>query len=63
MIDLERIRNEMSEDAGCKQALTLVFIENQTLEQVYEPETAFVRGTAFPDLDKPLCVGGMNRDR
>ncbi len=58
MIDLEKIRNSVREDDDCRQALTLVFIENQTLEQVYEPETAFVRGTAFPELDKPLCVGG-----
>jgi|GEM_PF-4945102 len=46
-------------DSGCKQALTLVFIENQEIEQVYEPETALVRGTAFPNLDKPFCPGGM----
>ncbi len=58
MIDLEKIRNSVREDDDCIQALTLVFIENQTLEQLYEPETAFVRGTAFPELDKPLCVGG-----
>ena len=58
MIDFERIRNTVDEETGCKQALTLVFIENQQLEQVYEPDTAFVRGTAFPELDKPLCVGG-----
>ncbi len=58
MIDLEKLRNLAREDDDCMQALTLVFIENQTIEQVYEPETAFVRGTAFPQLDKPLRVGG-----
>ncbi len=63
MIDLEKIRNATREENDCKQALTLVFIENQMLEQVYEPDTAFNRGTAFPDLDKPLCVGGMQNER
>ena len=58
MIDLEKLTNNTREDIGCRQALTLVFIENQTIEQVYEPETAFIRGTAFPELDKPLRVGG-----
>lgn len=53
--------NNMNEntDSTCKQALTLVFIENQEIEQVYEPETAYTRGTAFPSLDKPFAAGGM----
>ncbi len=62
MYDLERQDYRESVDSSCKQALTLVFIENQVIDQVYEPDTAFTRGTAFPELDKPLCVGGMRRE-
>lgn len=59
MIDFEKHRAEREgTDTECKQALTLVFIENQDVGEIYEPETGFVRGTAFPELDKPLCVGG-----
>lgn len=50
-------------DGDCRQALTLVFIENQEIEQVYEPDTAFTRGTAFPNLDKPFCPGGLKYER
>lgn len=53
----------MEENNGCMQALTLVFIENQEIEQVYEPDTAFNRGTAFPNLDKPFCPGGLKYER
>lgn len=53
----------MEENDGCMQALTLVFIENQEIEQVYEPDTAFTRGTAFPNLDKPFCPGGLKYER
>ena len=41
------------EENACRQALTLVFIENQTFGEMYEPEVGFFRGTAFPELDKP----------
>lgn len=53
----------MEENNGCMQALTLVFIENQEIEQVYETDTAFTRGTAFPNLDKPFCPGGLKYER
>lgn len=53
----------MEENDGCMQALTLLFIENQEIEQVYEPDTAFTRGTAFPNLDKPFCPGGLKYER
>ena len=53
----------MEENDGCMQALTLVFIENQEIEQVYDPDTAFTRGTAFPNLDKPFCPGGLKYER
>jgi hypothetical protein len=60
MFDLERYRvsDEETNNNSCRQALTLVFIQNQELEQVYDTETAFCRGTAFPDLDKPWKAGG-----
>lgn len=60
MFDLDRMNNSDNNAFSCRQALTLVFIENQEIEQVYEPDTAFVRGTAFPELDKPFCPGGKN---
>lgn len=58
MYDFQKIDMYENVDTSCKQALALVFIENQDIEQVYEPETAFCRGTAFPELDKPWCPGG-----
>lgn len=58
MFDLEKDTREGAVDTGCKQALTLVFIENQEFDEIYEPESGFNRGTAFPELDKPWCPGG-----
>ena len=49
--------NETNKD-GCRQALTLVFIENQEFENIYTAETAFMRGTLFKDLDKPFKGSG-----
>lgn len=62
MFDLEkhRMEREGMVDTSCRQALTLVFIENQDINEIYEPETGFVRGTAFPELDKPWCPRGEN---
>ena len=62
MFEYERKDSLEMEDSSCKQALTLVFIENQILQQVYEPDTAFKRGTAFPELDKPFYPGGMKNE-
>lgn len=62
MLDLERRRDEWQNvDTSCRQALALVFIENQEIDQVYEPDTGFPRGTIFPELDKPWCPGGENK--
>ena len=47
------------QNSDCKQALTLVFIEDQVFENLYDAQTAFTRGTLFEDLDKPLKVGDM----
>lgn len=60
MFDLERKEREGMMDTSCRQALTLVFIENQEVGEIYEPDTAFCRGTAFPELDKPWHPGGEN---
>lgn len=38
--------------------VAMAYVPWQQLETVYEPENAFVRGTLFPELDKPLMVGG-----
>lgn len=48
---------EQSNDS-CRQALTLVFIEDQEFENIYTADTAFVRGTLFKDLDKPFKGSG-----
>ncbi len=39
----------------------LAFVPPQELEQVYEPECGFPRGTIFPVLDKPFLAGGCAR--
>ena len=38
--------------------LTMVFIDMQSLDTVYPPETSFKNGTLFPNIDKPF-YGGM----
>ena len=63
MLDWKNREMKDEFDGDCRQALTLVFIENQEIEQVYEPDTAFTRGTAFPNLDKPFCPGGLKYER
>ena len=50
-------RKEDEMNTECRQALTLVFIEDQTFENLYDAQTAFTRGTLFKDLDKPLMEG------
>ncbi|MCQ2448585.1 MAG: spore coat associated protein CotJA [Clostridia bacterium] len=39
--------------------LTMAFVNMQPFSDVYEPETGYTKGTIFPDLDKPLLVGGL----
>lgn len=41
----------------CRQAVTMVFIEDQPWGTLYTPQTGFSRGTFFPDLDKPFMRG------
>lgn len=44
----------------CKNPLTMVFINMQPLESVYNQEEAFNIGTLFPNLNKPF-LGGRRR--
>lgn len=43
------------------QVVAMAYVPWQTLETVYEAEDGYVRGTVFPELDKPLMVGGVCR--
>lgn len=52
---------EFENKSECRQALTLVFIEDQSFDSIYDVEDAFVRGTAFPELYKPLKSAGANK--
>ncbi len=61
MFDYQMRTGEGAVDNTCMQALTLAFIENQVIDEIYEPESGFCRGTAFPELDKPWCPGGDNK--
>lgn len=38
--------------------LTMAFVDMQPLDSVYRADTAFCRGTLFPNIDKPLYTGG-----
>ena len=48
--------------AGCcpNQApvVGMAYVPWQHLQTVYETENGFVRGTLFPELDKPFLAGG-----
>ncbi|MBQ3087199.1 MAG: spore coat associated protein CotJA [Clostridia bacterium] len=39
-------------------AVTMAYVPFQTDSQVYEPDTALIRGTLFPVLDKPFLRAG-----
>ena len=54
MIDMENM-------SDCRQSLTLVFIEDQTFDSIYDVEQAFEKGTAFPELYKPLRTAGADK--
>lgn len=38
--------------------LAMAFVNVQPFGRVYDPAEAFVRGTLYPDLDKPFLMGG-----
>lgn len=42
--------------------LTMAFVDMQEIDSVYQPQVALMRGTLFPNIDKPFCaVGGTMR--
>lgn len=52
-------RNAMKYPEECPgQVVAMAYVPWQHLEQVYEVEDGFCRGTIFPELDKPWMVGG-----
>ncbi len=48
-------------EACAAMVVAMAYVPWQQLETVYEPEQGFSRGTIFPELDKPLMVGGNCR--
>lgn len=57
------MENNMSQMDGGNEILAMAFVNMQPLDTVYSLSEAFRRGTLFPDLDKPLLVGGHTHDR
>ena len=45
--------------------LAMAYVRRQELDKIYEPELAIVRGTLYPELDKPFMgktvTGGCKR--
>lgn len=39
--------------------VAMAYIPFQQFGELYPPEEAYKRGTAFPDLDKPFLGGGV----
>ncbi len=54
--NLYKINNTNDRDV-----LTMAFVNMQPLTSVYDTDTGFLKGTIFPNLDKPLKVGGTAR--
>ena len=50
-----------AEETCAAMVLAMSYMLSQQLDTVYEPENGFPRGTIFPELDKPLLVGGTCR--
>ena len=51
-------RNTMSFPEECPgQVVAMAYVPWQRLEQVYEVEDGFCRGTIFPELDLPFVMG------
>lgn len=44
-----------NENRGGTQVLAMAYVEIQQFGNLYDPCTALIAGTAFPDLDKPFC--------
>lgn len=39
--------------------LAMAFVNIQDLNSLYDVETGFSNGTIFPELNKPLVIGGQ----
>lgn len=47
---------------GCDGWLPVLgFVPVQKLNNVFEPECGFSKGTIFPELEKPFLAGGCGR--
>lgn len=57
------MENNMSHTESESDVLAMAFVNMQPLDTVYSLNESFRRGTLFPDLDKPLLVGGHPNDR
>ena len=57
------MENNMPHEHCENDVLAMAFVNMQPLDTVYSLSESFRRGTLFPDLDKPLLVGGHNNDR
>lgn len=56
------VRETRTAEEDCAaMVLAMAYVLSQQLDTVYEPENGFSRGTIFPELDKPLLVGGTCR--
>ena len=49
---------DVAADACGEMVLAMAYVPVQSFNMVYETDTAFMQGTLFPELDKPLMVGG-----
>lgn len=47
-----------AEEQCAAMVVAMAYVPWQQLDTVYEPENGYPRGTIFPELDKPLMVGG-----
>ncbi len=48
----------LREDYSDNKVLAMAFVNIQPLDSVYDTERGFCSGTIFPNLNKPLKVGG-----
>lgn len=44
--------------AGQPPVVGMAYVPRQPLQNVYEADRGFTRGTIFPDLEKPFLAGG-----
>lgn len=61
-ISRERSVATASRDScGISETLAMAYIKDQPFGEIYSMGEALCRGTLFPDLDKPYCIGGRSR--